>query len=362
MTSSRTVPGTKSLTCATQGIITLGEALDVITLLPSASKSHRGASTTIRLTLARDDDAWLLQAGLPGALLDLPITRFDREFVIRVRAAVARSFPHHAEANLRGAFTRFFKLALARGWTASNPMLNQPTVVGRSSRRVVARARQQKRLEMPAPSQIALLLSDGDDWVARGDWLTLDASARPQEVRAIRWTDIKLHPRRRGKETGGQLTILFSMGSGAKALVPGPTKTVESRRVVQFGPELAAILRAAMPPKSMRHQFIVSLDGKPVTSQALKLRRQERQIRLGIARATGNRRGKPVVDGFFDGRKLRHAFAARRIEQGMPHTTLARQMGHKHHRITLNLYGYLLAKVVVARQAPEKKSHDVQAA
>jgi hypothetical protein len=340
----------------------MGAALDIIPLLPGARATHRRATTSLRLTLSGEPHEWLAQAGLPPDLLGLPVARFDRDFIIRIRGAIARAYPQPAEMNLRGAMTTFFRLAVAQGWAKVSPMLDQPSVVGRSSKVVTARERRKKRLDMPDSSQIALLLSDADDWVALADWLTLDASPRPQELRALRWTDVKLHPRRKGKETGGALTILRSMGSGEKGLVPGHLKTDQSQRVVEFGPELAGVLRAAMPPVSRHHYHIVSPDGKPVSARALRTARQERQVRLRIAYWAPTRHSNRVAVGAFDGRKLRHAFAARRIAQGTPHTTLARQMGHKHHRITLNLYGYLLAKVTAARLDHNGNSHHVRTA
>ena len=329
--------------------ITLGQALDAVPHLPWLREGMTRSVTLIRQVLLTGSRRWLSAAGLPLTLSELALADVDRAMIIRIRGALAQGMPQPAEKELRLALNGLFKLALAQGWIKTNPMRDQPPVMGTTSKLHAARQRREMRHAMPDADQVDLLLSDCNDWVARADWLTIEASARPQEVRAVVWTDIKLHPRRNGRETGGTLTILRSMGYGKHALVPGHTKTDQSQRTVQFGPDLARHLRAAMPPPAQRHHYVVSPDGQPVTGKKLLIGRQMRQARLGIAEVVGRRSGQNLYAGFYDGRMLRHAFAARRISQGTPHTTLARQMGHKHYRMTLNIYGYLFSKAAAFR-------------
>lgn len=335
--------------------VTLGQALDTIPHIPWLREGLERAASRIRAVLLTGPRQWLLAAGLPLTLSGLALKDMDRALIIRIRGALAQAQPQPAEKELRQALNALFKLALAQGWIKTNPMLKQPPVMGMTSKTDAARQRREARHAMPDPDQVDLLLSDCDDWVARADWLTIEASTRPQEVRAVVWTDIKLHPRRRGKETGGALTILRSMGHGEHGLVPGHTKTDQSQRVVEFGPELARHLRATMPPPARRHHYVVSPDGQAVTANTLLVGRQVRQTRLGIAEVVGRRNGKDLYAGFYDGRMLRHAFAARRISQGTPHMTLARQMGHKHYRMTLNIYGYLYSKAAAFRASQQGK-------
>jgi integrase len=308
--------------------------------------AHRLAARRIRTLLIDEACDWIAGTGLPADFSGLYLCQMDRAFLTTTRGAIARALPGPAEDTLRKALQLFFRIALAQGWVAADPMVKPPAVMSGSSRTAQMVAKRSRQPGMPDRSELARLLSDCDDWVALADWLTIEASARPQEVRAIMWTDITLHPRRNGAETGGTLTILRSMGSGEDGVEPGHTKTDESQRVVEFGAALAGHLRALMPPKGLRHRYVASPDGHPVSSWQLLTARKARQVRLGIARP--NKDGvSRRYENFFDGRQLRHAFAARRIDGGMDHNTLARQMGHKYHQITLNLYGYLFKRQCV---------------
>ncbi len=355
--SARSKPDTTELPVIRRSF---SEALDLATLLPRAPGAIRKAASAVRKTLLVGPPDWLKAVGLFPDLAEMDISQVDRTLLMRIRGALNRALPQPAEMDLRENLQIFFGVALAQGWVANDPMRKQPSVVGRNSKLYLARLHRERRHEMPDEDQIKLLLSDFDDWVARADWLTIEASTRPQEVRAVIWTDIKLHPRKKGNETGGSLTILRQMRSGKNGVVPGPTKTDQSQRTVEFGPELAGHLRRAMPPPAQRHQYVVSPNGQPVSAMQLLAARKRRQLRLGIAEVVGRAYTKPVLGSFFDGIKLRHAFAARRIAHGTPHTTLARQMGHKNYRITLNIYGYLFSKIVAVRTAKKGTDHGQQ--
>lgn len=131
-------PANRSARLGGNAPITLGEALDAVPHIPRLREGVARRAAHLRAVLLTGPREWLRAGGVPLALSSLPLGDIDRTLVIRIRGALARAQPQPAEKELRVALGALFKLALAQGWVRSDPMLDQPPVMGKTGRMRVA--------------------------------------------------------------------------------------------------------------------------------------------------------------------------------------------------------------------------------
>ncbi|MGB3338767.1 MAG: hypothetical protein WBA73_16450 [Devosia sp.] len=353
---------------------TLVAMLDRFVAMTGPLHQLRKSARMLKEVLCSGEVDWFKDRAIRGNLGGLALGSLRHATIYQLRSDYAARFDGKAEKRFTTALALVFKAATLRHWMSANPALHQPPVPARNSQRVEAYRKRAKRLDMPVESEVAVFLSDCEDWVALGDWVSIHAGLRSPETRGLPWQNVTLWdpvPNQEGElaETGGHLVVEHAAEnpkkkkrSSGRSKMSGKrkdgldrTKSPSGRREVVFGPELAAELRRRRPPEGRWNEFVVSPDGKIVSAYAMREARRQRQYGLKVARRAKNAKGIWCCSGYVEARKLRHVFAARKIAEGIHHADLCRLMGHRFHWITLNIYGYLFREVEQRRMRERAK-------
>lgn len=249
--------------------------------------------------------------------------------------------------NTRKTVNMIFKRAQMNGIIITNPVERTilPKIENRVEnprRRALTEQEQKKFLECA---------SGRETFYADIFYLGFSTGMRIGEINALEWQDIdfsKLEIRING-------TMIKVAGSD---YYKGSLKTKESKRIIPLLPEIAKRLKkhkaeqARMkmmlgdkwePVKGLEHLVFTTIFGKPLT--ALSVSRYIDSTVNAVNRAEKKKAAeehrKPELMETFCPHSMRHTFATRALERGIPPKVVQGYLGHSSVDITLNIYTHV---------------------
>lgn len=189
----------------------------------------------------------------------------------------------------------------------------------------------------PALNDVDRLQAAADPDLADVILLAVHTGARRGELCGITWSDVDLD--------AGRLTIRRSVVDIDGTVTTKATKT-NSVRTLLLGPTVVEMLRRRRADQEARAaQFGVTADpGGYVLSEAVDASEPLKPT-LITGRYSNLCRRVGIKTRFHD---LRHANATRLLAAGIPATDVARRLGHKSTKMTLDVYGHASENVAAA--------------
>lgn len=251
---------------------------------------------------------------------------------------------------IRALMNLFFSQAYLNGIIAMNPA--ERTVLARDEKpenihkRALAEQEQKKFLEHAGREK---------PFHADIFYLGFSTGMRIGEITALEWRDIDF----KNMEIHINGTMINLAGS---ELHKGPAKTGSSRRTVPMLPEIGrrlkrhkaeqAKLRMKLgdkwePARGLENLVFTSITGRPLWRASVA--KFIREIIDGMNReeeaAAKREHRKPDVMEYFCPHAMRHTFATRALERGIPPKVVQSYLGHSGIDVTMNIYTHVTAEL-----------------
>jgi len=186
-------------------------------------------------------------------------------------------------------------------------------------------------------------------------YLGFSTGMRIGEITALEWSDIDF----KNMEIHVNGTLVNLAG---KELRKGPPKTPGSRRTVPMLPEVGrrlekhraeqARLRMMLedrwkPVKGLENLVFTSTAGKPLwkASVAKFIREMTDRMNSEEETAAEEEHREPVLMEYFCPHAMRHTFATRALERGIPPKVVQSYLGHADIAMTMNIYTHVSAEL-----------------
>ncbi|NGP16611.1 site-specific integrase [Devosia aurantiaca] len=267
---------------------------------------------------------------------DHTISRITGDDLQRLRWSLTCS------ASLAGSIIKtlrtFFDYGVTKHWVAekANPALTTIAVVHPVTK--WWRAQPTHLLAMPSYVQLQFLATHSTGLARTALNLFIFAGLRGNEARALRKRHLKSVTKQHALPRIDVCTAFKSQEGDS--FIEGPPKTRAGQRFVFVGPVLNETLNTASATLAP-DDFILNLDGEPLTHWELDRILRMEQVRLGIGAMLRLPNGATTFPGTFGIRHLRHAFVALLIFKGFADRDIAEVVGHSSSVVTLDVYGYL---------------------
>lgn len=164
-------------------------------------------------------------------------------------------------------------------------------------------------------------------------YIQLETGMRPGEAVAIQWGDVDFETR--------TLTVRKTVRRTKKRyseLVVGPTKSRRERKVPLSENALCIFRERCKIAKDTSEETLVFANNRGGLIEPNSLNRYLRQCRVKMLEIAPE--GVEVPE--FTAHSLRHTFATRMLEQGVPQKIVADWLGHSSTRITGDVYSHVL--------------------
>lgn len=246
---------------------------------------------------------------------------------------------------VRNVVSQMFKQAYRNDMIMRNPVENAVTPSGKAKKghRVLTEQEQTLFLEYAKESEYELIFVLG-----------FSTGMRIGEIQALQWQNINF----KDLEISIEGTLVKVDG---KEYVKGPTKTKSSIRTIPLLPDVARKLkehrkeqlkyRMMLGPewqqvKGLEDLLFCTAVGRPLSRSVLyndidriiELINHDERMK---ARAEGR---KPVVFEHFSSHTMRHTFATRALENGIPPKVVQELLGHSTIKTTMDIYTHVLQK------------------
>lgn len=202
--------------------------------------------------------------------------------------------------------------------------------------RVVRKAREKKKIEIPTTAELKALLAHADGGLKPLVMLAIYTGLRASELRGLRWSDVDLK--------GRAVTVAQRADKYCEI---GPPKSDAGHRTIPLAPALVTVLKEwklACPKGELDLVFPNTKGGVQVYQHLLRRKFFPLQIAAGVCDKVGEtEEGEPVLKPRYGLHALRHAAASAWIKQRIDLKRLQVWMGHASIQITLDTYGHLLA-------------------
>lgn len=153
--------------------------------------------------------------------------------------------------------------------------------------------------------------------------ICLYTGIRLGELLALEWDDVDL---KKGTISVTKTCYYVRDEKGQYVRIIDSPKTSTSVREIPIPRQLIWVIKELK--KSNKSSFLITNNGKPITTRSYQRSFEMLQKKVGISRRSFH--------------TLRHTFATRALECGMDVRSLAEIMGHKNPMITLNRYAHSL--------------------
>lgn len=244
----------------------------------------------------------------------------------------------------------FFRQAYMNGIIAVNPVERTVLPKGEGAENVHKRAlteqEQRKFLEYAEREK---------PFHAEIFYLGFSTGMRIGEITALEWSDIDF--KNMEIHINGTMVNIAGM-----ELHKGPAKTANSKRVVPLLPEIGrrlkrhkvdqAKLRMKLgdkwePVKGLENLVFTSVLGRPLwrASVAKFIREIIDVMNREEAQAAELEHRKPSVMDYFCPHAMRHTFATRALERGIPPRVVQSYLGHAEIDVTMNIYTHVTAEL-----------------
>ena len=186
-------------------------------------------------------------------------------------------------------------------------------------------------------------------------YLGFSTGMRIGEINGLEWQDIDF----------GKLEIHVNgtmIKIAGRDYYKGPVKTGESKRIIPMLPEVAKRLRRHKieqaklrlmlgekwePVKGLEHLVFTTMFGKPLT--ALSVGRYIDSTVNAVNRAEEKKaeseHRKPELMETFCPHSMRHTFATRALERGIPPKVVQSYLGHTTINVTMNIYTHVTTEL-----------------
>lgn len=186
-------------------------------------------------------------------------------------------------------------------------------------------------------------------------YLGFSTGMRIGEITALEWSDIDF--KNLEIHINGTMVNIAGM-----ELHKGPAKTAGSRRVVPMLPEIGrrlkqhkvdqARLRMKLgdkwePVKGLENLVFTSVSGRPLwrASVAKFIREITDVMNREEEEAAVKEHRKPILVDYFCPHAMRHTFATRALERGIPPRVVQSYLGHAEIDVTMNIYTHVTAEL-----------------
>lgn len=252
--------------------------------------------------------------------------------------------------NTRIVMNMLFQQAYMNGMIISNPVSRVVMP------KVAARENPNRRALTEREQKIFLLCVDRrKPFYAPLFYVGFSTGMRIGEINALEWQDIDFE--------NMEICVAGTMVKVAgKEFRKGPVKTGHSRRNIPMLPEVAmrlkrhrleqANLRMMLedkwePAKGLEHLVFTTMFGKPLT--ALSVGRYIHSAvntvnREEVKQAAAERREPELMETFCP-HSMRHTFATRALEKGIPPKVVQSYLGHASIDMTMNIYTHVTAEL-----------------
>lgn len=186
-------------------------------------------------------------------------------------------------------------------------------------------------------------------------YLGFSTGMRVGEINALEWKDIDFNK----MEIHVNGTMIKVTG---KDSYKGPTKTGASKRVIPMLPEVAKRLKKHKADqaelkmmlgkrwesvKGLEHLVFTTMFGKPLMSLSVGryIDSTVKYINREEEKKAEAENRKPVLMETFSPHSMRHTFATRALEKGIPPRVVQSYLGHSTMDITMNIYTHVTAQL-----------------
>ncbi|MEH2960089.1 tyrosine-type recombinase/integrase [Candidatus Merdisoma sp. JLR.KK006] len=247
---------------------------------------------------------------------------------------------------VKNVVSQMFKQAYRNDMIMRNPVENTVTPSGKAKRehRVLTEQEQTLFLEYAKESEYELIFVLG-----------FSTGMRIGEIQALQWQNIDF----KNLEVSIEGTLVKVDG---KEYIKGPTKTMSSIRTVPLLPDVARKLKEHRK-EQMKYRMILGPEWKQVNgledllfctavgrplSRSVLYNAIDRIIELinHDERMKAKAEGRdPVVFEHFSSHTMRHTFATRALENGIPPKVVQELLGHSTIKTTMDIYTHVLPKI-----------------
>jgi integrase len=220
-----------------------------------------------------------------------------------------------------------------------NPFLELRPRLETSTSLIEARDKRRRRAALPLPTreQIDCMVAAAEGPVLLIVMLAAFAGLRGQEIRALQWRHVLL----------GLQKLNIEQAIKYKTKDPGVPKTNAGDRMVGIDGPLLQLLETLHPGEDFDDEYVVQIDGQPLTYLALYHAVHQLQVSVGIGQSTMGPNGYRVYEGTFGPHMLRHLCVALWIwERKKSQRRIIKEIGHKNVGTTYGIYGSLFTAMV----------------
>lgn len=246
---------------------------------------------------------------------------------------------------VRNVVSQMFKQAYKNDMIYRNPVDNAVTPTGKEKKehRVLTEQEQKKFLEYAKGNEYELVFVLG-----------LSTGMRIGEIQALQWKDVDFK------------NLLISIDGtlikvDGKEYIKGPTKTKSSRRSVPLLPDVAKRLKEHRK-EQLKYRMILGPEwqqvkgvedllfctpiGRPLSRSVIynAIDRIIEQINHDERMKAREEGREPVIFGHFSSHTMRHTFATRALENGIPPKVVQELLGHSTIKTTMDIYTHVLPK------------------
>jgi len=166
-------------------------------------------------------------------------------------------------------------------------------------------------------------------------YLQLETGMRPGEAVAIQWHDIDFE----SEMLIVRHTVRRTKGHNSELLL-GPPKSRRERKIPLSENALWLLKERLSSIENVTEDALVFTNNRGGLIEPNSLNRYLKQCRLKMQEIATNETSIPI----FTAHSLRHTFATRMLEQGIPQKVVAEWLGHSSTRITGDIYSHVSLK------------------